>query len=174
MNRMTYRNLQHAMLFFTIFVLVYAFYSEYAQKLEPCPLCVMQRFCAFVFGFLCLVGLALRTLRRARLLALLQIGVACAGVYFASRQLWLQSLPVNEAQMCMPGLNALVSYFSIDTILKAFFWGSHECSEVTARWFGLSIAGWSAIYFVLMLLVNAVLAVVLSLTINHNLTPPTE
>lgn len=172
MNRITYRNIQHMMLFLTILVLVYAFYSEHVYKLEPCPLCMMQRICAFIFGFLCLFALGLRTLRRARVVALIQMITVCLGIYFASRQLWLQSLPVDQTQMCMPGLHALVSYFSIDSILKAFFWGSHECAEVTGRWLGLSMAAWSAIYFVMMLLLNSVLALVLSLTLSHNLNPP--
>ncbi len=174
MNRMTYRNIQHVMLFLTILALVYAFYAEYVEKLEPCPLCLMQRFCAFALGFLCLVGLSLRTLHRARILAWVQIIIACAGIYFASRQLWLQSLPSEQAQMCMPGLNALVRYFSMEAILKAFFWGSHECSEVTGRWLGLSMAAWSAIYFVFLTVTNGLLVIMLTLTLTstNNKIPP--
>lgn len=172
MNRMTYRNIQHAMLFMSILVLVYAFYAEYVEKLEPCPLCLMQRFCAFGFAFLCLVGLAMRALRRARVLAWAQIVLGCLGIYFASRQLWLQSLPVEQTQMCMPGLTALVHYFSVDAILKAFFWGSHECSEVTGRWLGLTMPAWSALYFVLMTLLNGFLVFMLTLTIGDNKIKP--
>ncbi|MDP3705049.1 MAG: disulfide bond formation protein B [Legionellaceae bacterium] len=168
MKRTTYRNIQNCLLFFTILVLVFAFYSEYIQKLEPCPLCLMQRFCAFLFGFLCLAGLGLRTLHRARMLAIIQVIVGCLGVYFAARQLWLQSLPMEQAQVCMPGLDALMHYFSLSTVLKAFFWGSSACSEVSWRWLGLSMPGWSAVYFVVMAVINAVVAIFLSLKLQQD------
>ncbi|MDP3562688.1 MAG: disulfide bond formation protein B [Legionellaceae bacterium] len=169
MKRMTYRNIQNALLFLTILVLVSAFYFEYIQKLEPCPLCLMQRFCAFLFGFLCLAALGLRTLHRARILAIIQVIITCFGLYFASRQLWLQSLATGQAQVCVPGLDALVNYFSLSVILKAFFWGSHECSEVTWQWLGLSMPGWAAIYFGLMAIANIALAIVLNLTLQKNI-----
>lgn len=170
MKRMTYRTTQHVLLFFTILVLVFAFYAEYVQKLQPCPLCLMQRFCAFLFGFLCMVGLGMRSLHRARVLAMTQVVVACFGVYFASRQLWLQSLPMAQAPMCMPGLDALTHYFSLGVILKAFVWGSHECSEITGRWLGLSMPGWSVVYFVVMALANVAIAVVLSVRLQYDET----
>lgn len=170
MKRMTYRNVQNFLLFFTILVLVFAFYSEYIQKLEPCPLCLMQRFCAFLFGFLCLTGLALRTLHRARMLAIIQTIIACLGLYFASRQLWLQSLPIDQPQICLPGLDALTHYFSLSVVLKAFFWGSSACSEVTWRWLGLSMPGWSAAYFIVMAIVNIIIAILLSLRLQYDET----
>lgn len=167
MKRMTYRNIQNFLLFFTILALVFAFYSEYVEKLQPCPLCLMQRFCAFLFGLLCLTGLALRTLHRARIIAIIQVIVALLGFYFASRQLWLQSLPVTEAPSCLPGLDAMIYYFPLSVVLKAFFWGTTDCSEVTWRWLGLSMPIWAAVYFIIMAIVNIVMAVLLSLTLKH-------
>jgi len=168
MKRMTYRNIQNILLFVTILVLVFAFYFEYNQKLQPCPLCLMQRFCAFLLGFFCLVGLGLRSLHRARLVAIVQIVFASLGLFFASRQLWLQSLPLDQTPACMPGLDALIHYFPLSVVLKTFFWGSSECSDVTWRWLGLAMPGWAAIYFGLMVIVNGSIAVFLSLRLHQD------
>jgi protein dithiol:quinone oxidoreductase len=162
MERTTYKNIQNGLLLFTILVLLFAFYLENSYNLEPCPLCLMQRFCVFLIGFLCFVGYGLRALHRARLIATIQVIVACLGLYFATRQLWLQSLPSDQAQMCMPGLDALVHYFSTGTIIKAFLWGSSDCSDVTWLGFGISMPGWATIYFSIMALINITLVVFLS------------
>lgn len=154
MERSTYKKMQNLMLFFTILVLVSAFYIEYIYNLQPCPLCLMQRFCIFIIGFFCLVGFGLSSMLRARIIAFLQIILACLGVYFASRQLWLQSLPAVDGKMCMPGVDALMSYFSATEIMKAFFWGSTNCSDISWVGFGFSMPFWALIYFSIIALVN--------------------
>lgn len=166
MEKITYKKIQNGLLFFTIIVLVTAFYLENIFDLHPCPLCIMQRFCIFLIGFFCFVGFGLKSLNRARLIAVIQTIIAILGLYFASRQIWLQSLPVDENQMCMPGLDALMHYFSPGIILKAFFWGSSECSEVSWRWLGLSMPELALIYFSLMTVINGFLVILLSFTLD--------
>lgn len=154
MERTTYRNIQNFLLFLTVFIIGFSFYFQYIEKLEPCPLCIMQRFCAFLFGLLCLFAINISALHRVRIWAVLQIIVLGFGLYFASRQLWLQSLPVAEAHICMPGLNVLIHYFPWDAILKALFWGTSDCQESVWSWLGFSMAAWSACYFALMLVIS--------------------
>ena len=156
MNKLVYRNTQSLLLLVSIIVLTAAIYFGYAKGLEACPLCLMQRFCTFIFGFFCLLGLCLSTLRRARGVAVAQMLFMAAGIYFSSRQLWLQSLPVDSSAVCMPGFDALIRYFSNAQIVKALLWGTGDCAEVTWRWLGLSMPAWSALYFLVMFLVSAV------------------
>ena len=155
-NKQRYRNIQSLLLLSTILVLGTALYLEHIQGLQPCPLCLMQRLATFLFGTLCLIGMCLSTLKRAKHVAFAQIIITAMGLFFAGRQLWLQSLPVDQAPICMPGFEALVRYFSWDQVLKALFWGTGECGEVTWRWLGLSMPGWSAIYFLIILMVSSV------------------
>ena len=150
MQKPTFRRFQNFMLFVSIFVLGFSFYIEILNQLRPCPLCFMQRACAFLFGFLCMWGMLVASVKRARVVSLMQCIFAGLGLYFAARQLWLQSLPLEETGQCMPGLQAMIHYFSWDMILKSFFWGSSDCSHVDWQWYGLSIPLWSALYFVLM------------------------
>jgi protein dithiol:quinone oxidoreductase len=155
MNKQRYRNIQGLMLFCTLLVLSAAFYFEHSQGLQVCPLCLMQRGCMFLFGFFCLTALCSKTLHQARRIGVIQMVFLLAGLYFAGRQLWLQSLPVESASVCMPGLDTLVHLFSKEQVLKAFLWGTGDCGEVTWRMLGLSMPAWSAMFFLIMFVVSA-------------------
>lgn len=157
MERNTYRNIQNLMLFITILVLAAAFYIEKIYDLEPCPLCIMQRFCTFLLGFICFVSFGLASLKRAKGIAIIQAIIAILGVYFASRQLWLQSLPAGDGQMCMPALETLANNFSFINLIKTYLWGATDCSEITWRGFGLAMPAWALIYFVIMAVINMAL-----------------
>ena len=87
----------------TMLVLLVSFYLQYAVGLEPCPLCLMQRFMMFGLLFVALRGLLGFAKRRACVLACFELLFASGGVFFAARQLWLQSLPAADTGMCLPG-----------------------------------------------------------------------
>lgn len=152
MRKITYRKIQTFNAMLTLFVLFASFYFQYVVGLTPCPLCIMQRVCVFLL--LAVMGLSFRTLKRARIISLLQIIIACAGLYFALRQLWLQSLPAGEAPACMPGLDILIRYFPWQTVLKTLFWGTGDCAEVSWQMLGVSMPGWCALYFLFMALMG--------------------
>lgn len=157
MNKQTYRHMQSLLLLSTILVLTASFYFEYAQGMQPCPLCFMQRLCTFLLGMFCMMGLASSSIRRAGNIALFQLFFIASGIYFSGRQLWLQSLPQDNTQTCMPSLDTLIHYFSKDQVLKALFWGTGDCGEDAGHWLGLSIPAWSLLYFVITFLVCGVI-----------------
>lgn len=82
---------------------------------------------------------------------------AAAGIYFATRQLWLQALPAEQGASCVPGLDILMRYFPWKDIAKALFLGSAECGEATWQMLGLSMPAWSLLYFIGILLAAAFL-----------------
>ncbi|KTD71411.1 disulfide bond formation protein B [Legionella tucsonensis] len=155
MRKLTYRKIQTFNAALTVFVLFASFYFQYVVGLTPCPLCIMQRLCVFLL--LAVLGLSFRTLKKARIISFLQIIIACAGLYFALRQLWLQSLPPGEAPACMPGLDILIRYFPWQTVLKTLFWGTEDCAEVSWHMLGISMPGWCALYFLYMVLIGCFL-----------------
>lgn len=157
MTKIQYRAVQYGLVWLTLFVLLFSFYSQYILGLQPCPLCLMQRACVFIL--LVLMSLSLRTLKRARALTLIECFIACAGLFFALRQLWLQSLPEGSAPACMPGLDILIRYFPMKDVLHALLWGSGDCAESVWSFLGLSMAGWSACYFAFMVLSSLYLCV---------------
>ena len=68
----------------------------------------------------------------------------------AARQVWLQHLPANQVPACGPGLGYMLERFPLYETLKKVLAGSGECAEVGWKFLGLSIAGWSLLWFVLL------------------------
>ena len=150
MSKRAYRRLQGLMLLSTIVVLWAAFYLQFIGGLKPCPLCLMQRVCSFLFGMFCLMGLCLSTRSRGRSVAVLQMLFSFAGLFFALRQLWLQTLPASQVPACLPGLEVLIHYFPWHDVLFALFWGTGDCAEITWTMLGYSLPAWSTLYFLTM------------------------
>jgi disulfide bond formation protein DsbB len=156
MTKIAYKKVQFFLALVTLLVLFSSFYFQYFLGLHPCPLCLMQRLCVFLL--MLLMGVSLVTLKRAHIISLLQIIISLFGLYFSLRQLWLQSLPAGTAPACMPGLDILIHYFPWQSVVHELFWGSADCAEVTWRLWGLTMPGWSALYFLFMALMGLFLA----------------
>jgi len=148
---------QILMALLTFGVVIASFYFQYVKGFEPCPLCMMQRACVGVLLLLCLISMMLKSFRPSRVMILLQGFFALSGLFFALRQLWLQSVATPESSMCLPGLDMLVQLFPWRKLVHLFLWGSNSCGEVVWYGFGLSMAAWSALYFGLMILACAVI-----------------
>lgn len=131
------------------FILCFSFYAQYGLGLLPCPLCITQRLCVFLIVFFLLCSFYCK--KRVHLFSFLQLVSAGAGLFFAARQLWLQSLPQGSAPACMPGLDILIHYFPWQDVAHALFWGTGDCGEITWQLFGLSMPAWTALYFILMM-----------------------
>ncbi len=129
----------------------YALYAEVHEGLVPCPLCVFQRIAFILMGLVFLVGGLHAPAGRGRWVYVTLLVLAAAwGVVAASRQLWLQSLPPELVPSCGPGLGYLFDTFSWAKALKLIFTGSGECAEVHWRFLGLTMAGWTLIWYVLL------------------------
>jgi disulfide bond formation protein DsbB len=155
MTKLAYRKIQLFLAIITLIVLFASFYFQYVTGLQPCPLCLMQRACVFLL--LAIMGLSLGTIKKAHFVSLLQIIIACAGLYFSLRHLWLQSLPAGQAPACMPGLDVLIHYFPWQTVFQALFWGAGDCAETNWSMWGISMPGWSALYFLFMAITGLIL-----------------
>lgn len=155
MNLLKYRWQRLLLVFITMAVLMASFYFQYVKNMEPCPLCIMQRVCVMLLLMFGMMSLFWGFAKCGRVTSILQITIGCAGVFFAGRQLWLQSLPADQTPSCLPGLDILINYFPWQDILHALFWGSGDCAEISWSWLGLSMPAWSALYFVFMIVANA-------------------
>ena len=78
--------------------------------------------------------------------------ITLIGAGIAGRQIWLQHLPADQVPECGPGLDYLLEVFPLAETLKMVFTGSGECAEVHWTFAGLSIAEWSLVCFILILL----------------------
>lgn len=153
MTKLTYKRWQILLTFLSFFVLASSFYFQYVKGLPPCPLCLMQRLCVSLLFMICFIGINIRSLKGGKVVACLQFIVAGCGLFFASRQLWLQSLPVGQAPSCMPGLDVLIRYFPWKDVMHSLLWGTGDCAEISWQWLGLSMPAWAALFFAFLLIV---------------------
>jgi disulfide bond formation protein DsbB len=127
----------------------WALWLQYGEGLEPCPLCMFQRVCVIAVGVLFLVAAVHNPERPgAALYALLTLLVAGAGAGFAGRQIWLQALPKDQVPACGMGLSYMMESMPWLDVFTRVLKGTGECAEKAWVFLGLSIAGWTFVFFV--------------------------
>jgi protein dithiol:quinone oxidoreductase len=130
----------------------WALWLQYGQGLEPCPLCMFQRVAVIAVGIVFLIAAIQNPLRPgAALYALLTLLIAGAGAAFAARQIWLQALPKDQVPACGMGLNYMLDSLPFMDVVLKVLQGSGECAEKAWVFLGLSIAGWTLVFFVAMI-----------------------
>lgn len=133
-------------------LLAIGLYLQHVKGIEPCPMCIMQRYALLACGLIGL-GAGLHnpdTKGRYVWSALLTIA-ALAGAGVAARQSWIQWYP-PEVSECGPGLEYMLESFPLSSALPMIFRGAGDCSVVDWTFLGLSIANWSFLAFVTILL----------------------
>ena len=128
--------------------LAYAYYLQYFEGQDPCPLCLVQRF--FYYGILIVLAAgALHGSGRKGAIAY-SIGAllfAAGGTATAVRQVWLQHLPADQVPACGPDLYYMVENLPLGRTLQLLLRGSGQCAEVHWTFLGHSIAEWSLAWF---------------------------
>ena len=137
-------------------LLGYGYYLQYVKGLEPCPLCLVQR--GFFYAVLIVFAIAALHGRMRWLYASLVMLFAAGGTAAAGRQVWLQSLPPDKVPQCGPDLYFMLQNFPLSRTLEKLITGTGECAVVDWSFLGLSIAGWSLVWFVILALYAAWLA----------------
>jgi protein dithiol:quinone oxidoreductase len=139
-------------------LMAYALYLQYGQGLEPCPLCMFQRVCVIAMAVVFLIA-AIHNPGRvgAAAYALLQVIIGGAGLALATRQVWLQSLPKDEVPACGMGLSYMLDSLPFTDVVKKVLEGSGECAEKGWVFLHLSIAGWTLVFFIAMIVASVAL-----------------
>jgi len=129
-------------------LLAAAYYLQYFQGQEPCPLCLVQRVFYLIAGIAFLAG-AIHGPKStgAAVYSALAMLSALGGLATAARQVYLQHLPPDQVPACGPDLPFMLENFPISRTLTFLVRGSGQCAEVNWRFLGLSIAEWSLICF---------------------------
>jgi protein dithiol:quinone oxidoreductase len=129
-------------------LLAYGFFLQYVQGLEPCPLCLVQR--GFFFAVLAVFVIAVLHApgrRGTMVYSGLAVLFALGGAAVAGRQVWLQHLPADKVPQCGPDLYFMLENFPLSRVWKTLLSGTGECAAVDWTFLGLSIAGWSLVWF---------------------------
>ncbi len=127
-------------------MLVFGLYLQHVVGLEPCPMCIVQRYALLLLAILS--GLAAIGRGRGGRIFWGCLGVltCVGGAFTAARQSWLQWYP-PEYVNCGRDIYGMIEAFPLQRVLPLIFRGSGDCSVVTWSFLGLSLANWSFIVF---------------------------
>lgn len=138
-------------------LLVFGLYLEHYAGLEPCPLCIFQRMAYIAVGAVAFIAALFNPKKIFSIIFFAVIDlVALIGAIIAGRQVWLQHLPEDRVPECGPGLEYMLDVFPFMEALSMIFKGSGECAEVKWTFLGFSIAEWSLVMFIAIMIVCAV------------------
>jgi disulfide bond formation protein DsbB len=129
----------------------FGLYLQYVLRLQPCPLCMIQRFIFITIGALFLVA-ALHNAKHigAKVYSVLIVLAALWGVAVASRHIWIQHLPKDRVPGCGPGLDYMLKNFPLSDVWQELMHGSGECAEKSWTFLTLGIPEWSLVWYVLL------------------------
>jgi protein dithiol:quinone oxidoreductase len=129
----------------------FGLYLQYAKGLEPCPLCILQRYAFVAIGLVALVATLHNPGKAGQAIySCLSALFALGGLIVAGRHVWLEHLPKAQVPACGPGLDFILDAFPLSKALPMIFKGSGECADVAWRFLSLSISEWAFVWFVLL------------------------
>ena len=130
-------------------LLATVYYFEYVKGLQPCPLCIMQRIAFFGNALTALVAFLHHPAKCVRRIYCCILSLfALFGAVMASRQIYLQHLPLGQAPPCAPGLNFMLQHFPLHQTLQVLFYGSGDCAQVHWKFLGLAMPEWSLLFLI--------------------------
>ncbi len=137
-------------------MLAFGLYLQHIVGLEPCPMCIVQRY-ALIFVAASAV-LAWATRLKGLQIATAGVGLFSSGfgAFVAARQSFLQWYP-PEIATCGRDFYGMIETFPLKRAIPMIFKGSGDCTKVDWTFLGLSIANWSFICFVGFVLLLAVM-----------------
>ena len=133
-------------------LLAFGIYLQEEVGLDPCPMCILQRYVFVAIGLVALAG-AIHGPRAGialKVYGVLLVLLTLAGAGTAARQSYIQHNPPKTAS-CGADLEGLLQSFPLAQALPKIFAGSGDCSIVSWRFLGLSIAEWALVWFVIFL-----------------------
>ena len=128
--------------------LAFGLYLQHGLGLEPCPMCIVQRY-ALVLVAIVAAASAFTSSRRSLLTgSAVLLLLSGFGAFVAARQSFLQWYP-PEVVSCGRDFYGMVETFPLKRVIPMIFKGSGDCSKVDWTFLGGSIANWSFVSFVL-------------------------
>ena len=132
-------------------MLAFGLYLQHVVGLNPCPMCIVQRYALIGVMLIALIGSRLRKPGAVAVFGVLLVLKAGFGAFVAARQSWLQWYP-PEIVTCGRDFYGMVENFPINRAIPMIFKGSGDCTKVDWTFLGGSIANWSFVAFVAMAL----------------------
>jgi protein dithiol:quinone oxidoreductase len=137
-------------------LLIYGLYLQHIVGLNPCPMCIVQRYALFFVAIVSFIAWSFSN-KAARITAtaLVLLG-AGFGAFVAARQSWLQWYP-PETVSCGRDFYGMIETFPLQRAIPMIFKGSGDCTAIDWTFLGGSIANWSFICFVCIAVLSLIL-----------------
>ncbi|MDO9419048.1 MAG: disulfide bond formation protein B [Herminiimonas sp.] len=134
-----------AVAFVSLALLAFALYLQHVENMQPCPLCVIQRYAFAAIAIICLIS-AFRKEATAKVGAALASLASLAGAGVAGWHIYIKANPTVSC-----GIDPLET--SLNTIptaklLPFLFQADGLCTTAYAPILGLSLPQWSLVWFV--------------------------
>ena len=127
-------------------MLAFGMYLQHVVGLEPCPMCIVQRYALVLVALA--AGLAAFSRHRGAWLAGSAVVLLFSGfgAFVAARQSFLQWYP-PEIASCGRDFYGMIETFPLQRAIPMIFKGSGDCTKVDWTFLGGSIANWSFVAF---------------------------
>ena len=137
-------------------LLAFGMYLQLVVGLEPCPMCVVQRYALILIA--AVAGITSATGRKGLQMTgiSLMTVLAVAGAYVAARQSWLQWYP-PEVVSCGRDIYGMIENFPLQRAIPMIFKGGGDCTKIDWTFLGGSIANWSFLWFCAMAILGILL-----------------
>ena len=139
-------------------LLAFGLYLQHVVGLEPCPMCIVQRYALVLVAIV--AGVSTLSARRNFLItgASLLVLLSGFGAFVAARQSFLQWYP-PEIVSCGRDFYGMIETFPLKRSIPMIFKGSGDCTAIDWTFLGGSIANWSFVSFVLIGVIALMLVV---------------
>ncbi len=131
-------------------MLAFGMYLQHVVGLEPCPMCIVQRYCLILLMVAFFAGAAKGGSSGRAWLGFwggLGFAAAAGGAFVAARQSFLQWYP-PDVVTCGRDFYGMVEAFPLQRAIPMIFKGGGDCAEIDWTFLGGSIANWSFVCFV--------------------------
>ena len=137
-------------------MLFFGLYLQHVVGLEPCPMCIVQRYALILVAVV--AGLTALAHRNTLLVtgSGFMVLLSALGAFVAARQSFLQWFPPPEAS-CGRDLYGMIETFPLKRVIPLIFKGSGDCTKIDWTFLGLSIANWSFVCFTAIALLGLLL-----------------
>ncbi len=139
-----------------VVMLAFGMYLQHVVGLEPCPMCIVQRYALLIVALVS--GVTAWAKSRGSWIAgsLVMLLFSGFGAFVAARQSWLQWNP-PEIASCGRDFYGMIENFPLQRAIPMIFKGSGDCTKIDWTFLGGSIANWSFIWFCFFALIALVL-----------------
>jgi disulfide bond formation protein DsbB len=129
-----------------VVMLAFGLYLQHVVGLEPCPMCIVQRYVYVLMAFVALLGAGFGGRKSSLVAGSWLVVLGAGGAYVAARQSWLQWYPPEFAS-CGRDFYGMIETFPLQRAIPMIFRGSGDCTKVDWTFLGGSIANWSFVCF---------------------------